>query len=221
MHPGGEILELSRRYSSKDLKEIFIEVSPEHGEFVLPLIKAVIHKGHFELSGGAHSPVYAQTAPLFSYVSIRAKLAAALLAEAGEAFPVGFTTTVIAMAQGATVLGVELARALSAKFLYMEPCGGEMHLHRGQILKATDKVLLLDNVVTMGGTLGKAEREIQERFGSVILGRVALIDRRRNLDDSLVSLVRLIAPVYAPPECPLCKREVPFTGHDAVKELKW
>lgn len=222
-YTNGSLLECLRKVPSGNWKGIRIDVPEDHEHFVLPMLRGSMLKGHFELSSFLHSPVYVQTAPLMSYPAVRAKLASALLHEVAEdqgSFW-GFDA-VVAMANGATLLGCEIARNLSARILYAESCNGEIKLRRGQILQDTDRVLLVDNVVTTGGAILKATQEIRGRFGCKRIDLATLINRTPDTFEGLENLSSLAyvgAPIYAAEECPLCQQEVPLIKNSEAKDL--
>jgi len=202
-----------------------LDISPEYEVFLTPLLEACMLRGHFELSSGMHSSAYFQTAPLLSSVPLRAKLASALLHTITQQVVLRGSQVVVAMAHGATLLGCELSRMLDSRILYMESCDGQMKLRRGQALQASSRVIMLENVVTTGGSLITASQELVQRFGCTITCIASLIDRRAGLaspwdEHDLISLVKARIPVFDPQkQCPLCTEGAPLISNSGTKDL--
>jgi len=201
-----------------------LDISPEYEVFLTPLLEACMLRGHFELSSGMHSSAYFQTAPLLSSVPLRAKLASALLHTITQQVVLRGSQVVVAMAHGATLLGCELSRMLDSRILYMESCDGQMKLRRGQALQASSRVIMLENVVTTGGSLITASQELVQRFGCTITCIASLIDRRAFSETGnswdVVSLVKARIPVFDPQkQCPLCTEGAPLISNSGTKDL--
>ena len=166
-------------------------------------------EGHFLLASGLHSPTYLQCALVLQDPDRAAHLCARL----GRRFADAGIRTVIGPAIGGIVVAHEVARALGAKALFAERRSGSMTLRRGFTVEAGERVLLVEDVVTTGGSL----REVQEMVtaaGADVVGHAALVDRTRGRDPGfgmpLVSLVRVDVPTYEPDDCPLCRNGLPL-----------
>lgn len=161
-------------------------------------------EGHFVLSSGLHSPVFFQKAFVFMDPARTGRLCAALAQKALAAF--GAIDVVVAPAVGAIIPGYETARALGARALFMEREEGKFRLRRGFRIGPQERVLLVEDVITTGLSVGECLEGLAAHAGQ-IAGIACLIDRssgRADLGRPLVSLARVDAPTYAsnalPPE---------------------
>jgi orotate phosphoribosyltransferase len=179
-----------------------------------------IRHGHFELSSGLHSATYVQCALVLRFPRYAEKLGQALAALFSDAT----IQTVVSPALGGVVIGQEVARALPApKFgadtgvpaLFVERnAGGSLTLRRGFSLEPGEKVLVVEDVWTTGGSTLDTIQVVEEAGGRVVAVG-ALIDRSGGKIEFPVeaqSLLGLTIPSYAPEDCPLCKE-----GGAAVK----
>src|SRR5690349_13039994 len=104
--------------------------------------------GHFRLSSGLHSDRYLQSALVLQHPDLAARLGAALAAHARHLQP----TAVLSPALGGIVIGQEVGRALGVRALFAERQDGVLVLRRGFTLSPTDRVLVVEDVVTTGGS---------------------------------------------------------------------
>ncbi len=167
-------------------------------------------RGHFRLTSGLHSDVYLQSALVLQYPEHAAVLGAALAAPFKDA-RVG---TVLAPAIGGILVAHEVARALGVRALFTERDDNVMTLRRGFTLQRAERCLVVEDVITTGGST----REVVEcvaRAGGVVVGVGSLIDRSggaARFDVKRVALATVSATNYPPDVCPLCK-----TGGQAIK----
>jgi orotate phosphoribosyltransferase len=167
-------------------------------------------RGHFRLTSGLHSDIYLQSALVLQYPEYAAELGQALAAAFGG---VG-ATTVLAPAIGGILVAHEVARALGARCLFTEREDGVMTLRRGFSVTAGERCLVVEDVVTTGGSTREV-LECVERHGAVAVGVGSLIDRSggaARFPVKQVALARVGATTWAPEACPLCK-----TGSPVVK----
>src|SRR5262249_46087137 len=108
--------------------------------------------GHFLLTSGLHSPRYLQCALVLQHPQIAEKLCAALAAKAKADSAIGTIDLVIAPALGGVIVAHEVARALGVKALFTERQEGAMKLRRGFQLKPGERALVVEDVVTTGGS---------------------------------------------------------------------
>jgi len=166
-------------------------------------------EGHFLLSSGLHSPRYLQCALVLQDPN-RAERLCRRLAERLQSRAVD---VVVGPALGAVVVAYELARALGARGIFAERQDGRMTLRRGFAIEPGEKVLLVEDVMTTGGSLREV-LEVVRHAGAEVAGVAALVDRTSGRDPALgtplVSAVRLDVPAYPPDECPLCREGVPL-----------
>lgn len=168
--------------------------------------RGALLSGHFLLSSGKHSGRYVEKARIFEDPL--------LVRRFGEAIASWYedVRTVISPAVGAIPLGFAVAMAAGARFVYAEREEGRMKLRRGFRLEPGERVLVVEDVVTTGGSAGEV-LELVVGSGAQGLGVAALVDRSRDeLPFPLRALARVDADVYEPMVCPLCKEGLPITA---------
>ncbi len=159
-------------------------------------------EGHFILSSGLHSPLFFQKAFVFMDPARTERLCAALAAKARAAF--GAIDVVIAPALGAIIPGYETARALGARALFMEREDGKFRLRRGFAIAPEERVLLVEDVITTGLSVGECLEGLAAQRAQ-IAGIACLIDRsggRTELSIPLIALAQIDAPTYRPDALP-------------------
>ena len=162
--------------------------------------------GHFLLTSGLHSPRYLQCALVMQHPDIAARLCAALAAKAAADERIGKIDLVIAPALGGVIVAHEVARALGVRALFTERQDGAMRLRRGFQLKAGERCLVVEDVVTTGGSTREV-MDLVTQYGGVIAGAGSLIDRSGGAVDLGVprhALAVLEVPTYQPDACLLC-----------------
>ncbi len=171
-------------------------------------------KGHFLLTSGLHSSRYLQCALVLQHPAVAEKLCAALAAKVLGDDRIARVGVVIAPALGGVIVAYEAARTLGVRALFAERQEGTMRLRRGFQLKPGEQALVVEDVVTTGGSTREV-MEVVRQAGGVVVGAGSLIDRSGGAVDLGVprhALAVLDVPVYTPEECPLCK-----DGSPAVK----
>ena len=167
-------------------------------------------EGHFTLSSGLHSPGYLQCALVLS----RPKDAEAIGAAIGERCRSLGATLVLSPALSGIVIGHEVARALDVPALFAERVDGKLTLRRGFSIGPADRVLVIEDVVTTGGST-RETMEVAREAGATIVGAAAIVDRsggNLGLGVPFVALLSMALPTYVPDQCPLCAQ-----GIEAVK----
>src|SRR6476660_8291182 len=145
-------------------------------------------EGHFILSSGLHSPVFFQKNAVFMDPARTERLCKALAEKARAAF--GKIEVVVSPAVGAIIPGYETARQLGALAMFTEREGGKFHLRRGFSIKSSDRVLLVEDVVTTGLSSRECIEAIRCQPGELV-GAACLIDRSNGKADIGVKLVSL------------------------------
>ncbi len=167
-------------------------------------------KGHFILSSGLHSPKYLQCALALQYPKDAEKYARAIGAKlAAEQFD-----TVASPAIGGLVIGYETAKAMNTRFIWTERQNGEMTLRRGFTVKEGEKILVVEDVITTGGSTRECI-EVLEKHGAKVTAAASIIDRSNGKADvgvPRISLVELDVSSYTTKDCPMC-----HNGIEAVK----
>ena len=170
--------------------------------------------GHFLLSSGLHSPRYLQCALVLQHPAVATQLGSALAAQAQTDERIGKIDLVIAPALGGVIVAHEIARALGVRALFTERQDGAMKLRRGFELQAGERCLVVEDVVTTGGSTREV-MEVVAEYGAVTVGAASLIDRSGgavNLGVPRHALAVLEVPTYQPDGCPLC-----VDGSKAIK----
>ncbi len=178
-------------------------------EDVLSLFRATgaLLEGHFRLSSGLHSNGYMQCALVLQAPDRASRLGAALAEAVRSLSP----TVVLSPALGGIVIGHEVARGLGVRAIFAERVDAHLLLRRGFALSATDRVLVVEDVVTTG----KSTREtmlVAEHAGATVVGAASIVDRSGGRTDVGVPFHALAAidlPIWDPADCPLCARQVP------------
>lgn len=165
-------------------------------------------KGHFMLRSGMHSAEYLQSA-LFLARPERAEGAGRALA---ELLACENPDLVVSPATGGIVIGQDTARALGTRAYFAERTGENFKLRRGFRIKAGEKVVVVEDIVTTGGSVRLVLDMISESGGRpVAVG--ALIDRsdgRARFPVPFYSLAALNIQVWAAERCPLCRQGIPI-----------
>ena len=167
-------------------------------------------EGHFILSSGLHSPKYLQCARALQYPAD----AGILGREIAERFLDEGIETVCSPAIGGLVIGYEVAKALNVRFIWTERQQGEMVLRRGFTVKDGERTLVVEDVITTGGSTRECIAAIGSH-GANVVAAASIIDRSGGEADvgvPRISLVELTVPSFDPDECPLCEE-----GREAVK----
>ncbi|MCI0338862.1 MAG: orotate phosphoribosyltransferase [Acidobacteria bacterium] len=163
--------------------------------------------GHFLLSSGLHSPSYLQSALVLQQPEVAEKLCSALAAQTKSDDRVGKVDLVIAPALGGVIVAHEVARALGVRALFTERQEGSMKLRRGFQVKSGERALVVEDVITTGGSTREVIGVIEQHGGKVVCAG-SLIDRsggRVELGVPLHALAVLEVPNYRPEDCPLCR----------------
>ena len=163
--------------------------------------------GHFQLTSGLHSPQYLQCALVLQYPD-RAEHLGRLLA---TRFDKQGIEAVAAPAIGGIVVAHEVARALGVRALFTEREAGVMTLRRGFRINPGERVLVVEDVVTTGGST-KETIDAVTQAGGLVVAAGSLVDRSGGAVDVGVpraSLLTLTVPAYDPSDCPLCREGLP------------
>jgi orotate phosphoribosyltransferase len=164
--------------------------------------------GHFALSSGRHSDTYLQCAQVLQWPAVAEQLGAALATGWH-----GRVDAVVGPAMGGLIIGHEVARALGVRFVFTERVDGAMRFRRLFALQPGERVLVVEDVVTTGGSAAEAARAVGEAGGEVA-GYAAVVDRRPAPGAaggrSLTALLRVDAPAWDPAACPLCAEGEPI-----------
>lgn len=171
---------------------------------------AALLDGHFSLSSGLHSSQYLQCALALQYPADATRYGRDIAEMCADAN----IETVASPAIGGLVIGYATAAALNVRFLWTERQNGEMVLRRGFTLRPGEKVLVVEDVITTGGSTRECISALTAAGGNVVAA-ASIVDRSGGTADVGVprtSLVTLDVPVFSPDVCPMCAQ-----GLKAVK----
>ena len=164
-------------------------------------------EGHFRLSSGLHSPGYLQCALVLQHPREAETCGAAIADRVRDLQP----TIVLSPALGGIVIGQEVARALGVRAIFAERQDGTLTLRRGFSIDPGERVLVVEDVVTTGGST-RETMAVARAAGATVIGAAAIIDRSGGQQDLGVpfhALATIHLPVYQPEACPLCARGEP------------
>ena len=166
-------------------------------------------EGHFQLSSGLHSTVYLQCALVLQFPE-RAEAFGRAIA---EQFQEQAIQLVASPAIGGIVIGHEVARALGARFVWTEREAGQMTLRRGFTIAPGEKTLIVEDVITTGGSTRETIEAVR-RSGAEVVAAASIIDRSGGNADVGVPLTSLASLRVASVEfsvCDACKLGEPVT----------
>lgn len=166
--------------------------------------------GHFILSSGLHSPKYLQCALALQYPADAAVFGQAI----AKRFVDSGVETVASPAIGGLIIGYAVAAALNVRFIWTERQDGMMMLRRGFTLKPQEKVLVVEDVITTGGSTRECIAAIR-KAGGTVTAAASIVDRSNGTAEvgvPRISLLNLDVPSYKPEECALCA-----SGTQAIK----
>ncbi len=167
----------------------------------------VLLKGHFLLTSGRHSQKYLQCAKLFQYPEYSRVITNELIKQ----FKNEKIDLVVGPAVGGIILAYEAARQLNVKNIFMERENGKMTLRRGFEIQEGMKILVVEDVVTTGGSVKEVIDVIKDN-GGIVIGVGSIVDRstgNRKFEEELKSVIKFDIETYSPDECPLCKEGTP------------
>src|SRR5229473_593846 len=167
-------------------------------------------EGHFILSSGLHSPVYLQCAIALQSTAVSAEFGAAIAAQ----FRSERIETVASPAIGGIVIGYEVARQLGVRFIWTEREEGRMTLRRGFGVSKGERVLVVEDVITTGGST-RETIEALRAAGADVVAAASIIDRsggKADVSVPRVSMATLEVAAVDSTKCEACRR-----GESAIK----
>ena len=161
-------------------------------------------EGHFILSSGLHSPNYLQCALALQHPKDAARFGSAI----ADRFRGTEIDTVASPAIGGLVIGFAVAQALGVRFIWTERQNGVMTLRRGFKLRPGEKILVVEDVITTGGSTRECIAALEQNGGEVVFA-ASMIDRSNGTADvgvPRISLVEMNVATYNAEDCPMCAR---------------
>ncbi|UCD59246.1 MAG: orotate phosphoribosyltransferase [Candidatus Hydrogenedentota bacterium] len=170
--------------------------------------KGALLRGHFQLSSGLHSEGYLQCALVLQYPEFAQRIGSAIAQKFSEMKP----DCVIGPAIGGIVVAQEVARALDVRAMFTERESGSMSLRRGFAVEAGERVLVVEDITTTGGSAQEVIDTVS-RTGATVVGVGAIIDRsgsKVRFGVPFKPLARVQVSTFRKETCPLCRRGVPL-----------
>ncbi len=158
--------------------------------------------GHFVLSSGLHSPKYLQCALALQYPADASKFGRSI----AQHFSDSNIGTVASPAIGGLIIGYAVAQALNVRFIWTERQDGVMTVRRGFLIKNGERILVVEDVITTGGSTRECISALQEN-GARVIAAASIIDRSNGTADvgvPRISLATLNVPAYDQESCPMC-----------------
>ena len=188
-------------------------------ERILEIFKeaGVLLEGHFLLTSGRHSNKYLQCARIFRHAKYSEELCAALAEQfAGEKIDL-----VIGPALGAIQMAYEVSRSLRCENFFAEREDGKMTLRRGFAIEPGSRVLVVEDVVTTGGSVREV-MDIVRQQGGIVAGVGSVVDRTGGEIDFGVpfrAVISMKVESWEADKCPICGTGVPLVKPGSRKLL--
>ncbi|MBR1396723.1 MAG: orotate phosphoribosyltransferase [Selenomonadaceae bacterium] len=169
-----------------------------------------IMDGHFLLTSGLHSPHYVEKFNVLQHPKYTEQLCQAM----AEKFKDTNIETVVGPVTGGIILAHETGKALNARAIFTERVDGKMTFRRGFSLHEGERVLIVEDIVTTGGSI-KEVIDVVKSHGGVPVAVSMLVDRSGGKADfgdvPSTALLHMNVETYKPEYCPLCKNNIPIT----------
>lgn len=179
-------------------------------EQILEALRAAdaLRTGHFVLTSGRHSDSYVQCARILEDPRLTTQLAETAV----DRLPANLGIDLVAApAVGGLIIGFAVAQALGVKFIFSEREQGNMTFRRSFKIPAGARVLVVEDVVTTGGSVAEVV-DLVRQAGGEIAGVVSLIDRggEKKFNELFWPLLQLEVESWEPGDCQLCEQGVPI-----------
>ena len=164
-------------------------------------------EGHVGLTSGLHSSGYLQCALVLQHPTHAEMLGRAIADRTRSLRP----TVVLSPALGGVVIGHEVGRALGVRALFAERQDGALTLRRGFVIAENDRVLVVEDVLTTGGST-RETMQVAKASGGQVVGAASIVNRsggRAEFDVPVASLLDIDLPTCEPNDCPLCAQGLP------------
>lgn len=178
----------------------------------------VLLEGHFLLTSGKHSNRYLQCAKIFRHTRYSEELCGAL----AETFKQDKVDVVIGPAMGAVQMAYEVSRQLGCENFFAEREEGKMALRRGFEVTPGMRCLIVEDVVTTGGSV-KEVIQLVKAAGGIVVGVGSVVDRTNGEVDFGVpfhAVIGLKVDAWEPENCPLCKQGAPAPYKPGSRKVK-
>jgi len=167
--------------------------------------------GHFLLTSGKHSNIYLEKFMVLQ----NPQYTETLCREFAKHFKKYEPDVVIGAAVGGIILAFETARQMKARAIFMEREDGKLKLRRNFHVEEGEKVLVVEDIVTTGGSVKELVESLKNDYKANIVGVGLLIDRSGGKADfgieDTYALAGLDIKTYEPKNCPMCKKGTELT----------
>lgn len=183
---------------------------------VLTMLKRThaILDGHFLLTSGLHSPHYVEKFNVLQHPKLTEQLCQAMAEKFTEKFPDEKIETVVGPVTGGIILAHEVGKSLGTRAIFTERVDGKMTFRRGFTLHEGEKVLIVEDIVTTGGSIQEVI-DVVRSLNAIPVAVAMLVDRSGGKIDfgdvPHLSLLQMKVETYKPEECPLCAQNIPLT----------
>ncbi len=163
--------------------------------------------GHFVLSSGMHSDAYFQCAKVLQYPKYLS-LFANILSSHFSNLPID---KVISPAIGGIVLGTEVGRQLDKRTIFSERVDGKMQLRRGFEINSGEKILIIEDVLSTGGSIKEVSELISQHNGDIV-GIGIIVDRSITpvfLHENFFSITKQSAKIFNKDNIPEHVKDIP------------
>ncbi len=167
----------------------------------------VLKEGHFLLSSGLHSQYYFEKFRIIEHPNLLKKFCSLIK----KNFKRKRIDIVCGPMTGGAIIAYELARQLNKRLVIAERENERKVIKRGFVIKKTDRVLIVDDVLTTGNSIRETIKALKP-FGCKIVGIAVLIDRstKKIKDFKYYTLYKKEIPIFEKDKCPLCKKYIPL-----------
>ena len=197
---------MSDAMTEKEVEDLLIETS-------------AIMEGHFLLTSGLHSPRYVEKFNVLQKPVYTEKLCKAM----AEKFKDANIETVVGPVTGGILLAHETGKALGTRAIFTERENGKMTFRRGFTLHEGERVLIVEDIVTTGGSIREVI-DVVKAHGGIPVAVSMLVDRSGGKatfgDVPSTALLHMDVQTYKPEECPLCKAGVPMTKRGRTGKME-
>lgn len=163
-------------------------------------------EGHFLLTSGKHSNRYVQCAKVLRYPD----KAEAILKPVAEKLKEMDIDLLVGPAMGGIIVAYELGRQLGKEAIFTERVDGKMELRRGFEVKAGQRIVICEDVVTTAKSSMEVKK-LLESMGAEVIALASIIDRTAgNVDIDLISSIKLEIETFEADDCPLCKQGIEY-----------
>ena len=181
----------------------------------LLLKHGAILEGHFLLTSGLHSGMYVEKFQVLQYPKATEKLCEGF----AEKFKDEKIDVVIGPVTGGIILAHETAKHFGTRAIFAERDNGRMTIKRGFEIQPGERVLIVEDIVTTGGSVMEVIDVVRE-WGGIVAGVAMLVDRSGGTVDFGVpakALLTLKIETLTPENCPLCKAGTPLVKRGSRK----